>query len=190
MKSHVMCVVHLLSQDEDLDYSSPHLELGHNQRDNHSTFTLISELQNPCKLKLSSSHIYVPCPLFLVTVYQSVTNNNPDGNLNLDSLLIQLRVEVTPKWREFGVAVGVPQHLLDQYSNYPVGEQLIQVVNYWLKNHHHPTWGDMAELLHDIELHELADSINVLSSVYTVHQLSLIQDICQLKLILMWQQYY
>ena len=46
------CGIHLLSQDEDLDpdYSSPHLELGHNQSDHHSTFTLISELQNPCKL--------------------------------------------------------------------------------------------------------------------------------------------
>ena len=93
-------------------------------------------------------------------MYKSVTNNNPDENLNLDSLLIQLRDEVTPKWHEFGVAVGVPQYLLDQYSNYPAGERLIQVFNYWLKNHHHPTWRDVAELLHDIELHELADSIS------------------------------
>ena len=104
--------------------------------------------------------MYVPCPLFLVTVYQNITvTNNPDENLNLDSLLIQLRVEVTPKWHEFGVEIGVSQYLLDQYSSYPADERLIEVLNYWLSNQQNPTWRDVAKVLRNIELHELAEGI-------------------------------
>ena len=93
-------------------------------------------------------------------MYQNITvTNNPDENLNLDSLLIQLRVEVTPKWHEFGVEIGVSQYLLDQYSSYPADERLIEVLNYWLSNQQNPTWRDVAKVLRNIELHELAEGI-------------------------------
>jgi hypothetical protein len=93
-------------------------------------------------------------------VYQNVTkNNNPDESLNLDSLLIQLRAHVTPKWHQFGTAIGVPEELLDQYSSYPADERLIEILNYWLNDHQNPTWRDIARVLHDTELHELAESI-------------------------------
>ena len=93
-------------------------------------------------------------------MYQNVANtNNPDESLNLDSLLIQLRAHVKPKWHEFGIAIGVPEELLDQYSSYPADERLIEVLNYWLNDHQNPTWRDIAKLLHDTELHELAESI-------------------------------
>ena len=95
-----------------------------------------------------------------ITVYQNVTNNhNPDDNLNLDSLLIQLRAQVSPKWHEFGTVIGVPGDLLDQYSSDPADERLIEVFNYWLNNHQTPTWRDMAKVLRDIELNELAEGI-------------------------------
>ena len=86
-------------------------------------------------------------------------NPNPDKNLNLDNLLIQLRAHVTPKWHEFGVAIGVPEELLDQYSSYPADERLIEVLNYWLNDHQNPTWRDVAKVLRDIELNELAEGI-------------------------------
>jgi hypothetical protein len=96
-------------------------------------------------------------------VYQNVVNvsdnNNPDDSLNLDSLLIQLRVQVTPKWHQFGTAIGVPEELLQQYSSYPADERVIEVLKYLLSNHYNPTWRDIAKLLHDTELHELAESI-------------------------------
>ena len=93
-------------------------------------------------------------------MYQNTSDNcNPDESLNLDSLLIQLRVQVTPKWHEFGVAVGVPEDLLEQYSNYPADERLIEVLNYWLNNHQNTTWRDVEKILHDIELHKLAEGI-------------------------------
>ena len=90
-------------------------------------------------------------------MYENVAEaHDPDASLNLDSLLIQLRIQVTPKWYQFGVAIGVPEDLLQQYS---ADESLIEILDYWLKNHHNPTWRDVAEVLNDIELHELAESI-------------------------------
>ena len=97
---------------------------------------------------------------FLVTVYQTTTNDNdPDESLNLDSLLIHLQVQVTPKWHQLGVAIGIPDDLLQQYSSYPADERLIEVLNYWLNNHQYPTWRDMANVLHDIKLNDLAEGI-------------------------------
>ena len=125
---------------------------------------LVRKLNYYCN-NILSSPCYAPCinvlslPPFLVTVYQNVTNSNPDENLNLDNLLIQLRAEVTPKWHEFGVVIGVPRHLLDQYSSYPADERLIEVLNYWLNNHQNPMWRDMAKVLHEIELNELAEGV-------------------------------
>ena len=79
--------------------------------------------------------------------------------VNLDSLLIQLRLQVTPKWHQFGVAVGIPVETLEQYSSYPADERLMDVLDYWLKNSETPTWRDVAKVLNDIELHELAEGI-------------------------------
>ena len=93
-------------------------------------------------------------------MYQNVADDHdPDEYLNLDSLLIQLRTHVTPKWHQFGVAIGISENLLQQYSSYPADERLIEILDYWLKNNHNPTWRDVAKVLHDIELHELAEAI-------------------------------
>ena len=108
-------------------------------------------------------HDIVSCSFFIIIiVYQNVTkftDNNPDESLNLNSLLILLRAHVTPKWHHFGAVIGVPEELLHQYSSYPANECLIEVLNYLLSNHYNPTWRDIAKLLHDTELPELAESI-------------------------------
>ena len=112
---------------------------------------------------VSNNHYQSLCSIhviFIIIVYQNeVNDNNPDESLNLDSLLIQLRTHVTPKWYEFGTAIGVPEELLQQYSSYPADECLIEVLNYLLRYHQNPTWRDIAKLLHDTELHNLAESI-------------------------------
>ena len=108
---------------------------------------------------VNTNFLYI-ISFFLVTVYQNTTNDNdPDESLNLDSLLIHLQVQVTPKWCQFGVAIGVPEDVLQWYSSYPADERLIKVLNYWLNNHQNPTWRDMANVLHDIELNDLAEGI-------------------------------
>ena len=92
-----------------------------------------------------------------------------NDSLNLDTLLIQLRSEVSLKWREFGLAVGLAEDLLDKYSTYPPEECIVEVLDVWLRNYNcgntdasmirKPTWRDVARALREIELHQLANSI-------------------------------
>ena len=60
-------------------------------------------------------------------MYQSLAVYGDTGeSLNLNSLLIQLRIQVAPKWHEFGAAIGIPEDLLQQYFSYPADECLIK----------------------------------------------------------------
>ena len=83
-----------------------------------------------------------------------------DDSLTLDSLLIQIRSQVTPKWYRFGLAVGIAEEILNKYSNCPPEECIIEMLDYWLRNSYiKPTWKDVAEALKKIELQQLAESI-------------------------------
>ena len=78
----------------------------------------------------------------------------------MDSLLIQIRSQVTPYWYQFGIAVGIDKEVLEKYSRYPSEECIVEVLDYWLKNHHSkPTWKNVAEALKDIGLHRYAEKI-------------------------------
>ena len=84
--------------------------------------------------------------------------------MDLDSLLIQVRQQVTPKWKEFGLAAGIKSDLLEKYSSYPPEECIVEVLDHWLRNYQaptksKPTWRDVADVLKAMELHQLADSI-------------------------------
>ena len=85
-----------------------------------------------------------------------------DTPVNLDSLLIHLRSEVTPKWHQFGEAVGISEEILKKYSNYTPEECIVEVLDYWLRNYpstDKPTWRDVANVLTKIDLHQLADRL-------------------------------
>ena len=92
-----------------------------------------------------------------------------DDSLDLDTLLIQLRSEVTLRWREFGLAVGIAEDLLETYSKYPPEECIVEVLDVWLRNNYHGdfdskttrklTWSDVAKALREIGLHQLANNI-------------------------------
>lgn len=81
--------------------------------------------------------------------------------MDLDSLLIQTRSQVTPKWYQFGLAIGIAEEILEKYSSYPPEECMVEMLDYWLRNHHtgKPTWRDVANALKEIELHQLAESM-------------------------------
>ena len=78
-------------------------------------------------------------------------------------------MEVTHKWQEFGLAVGLTDELLEKYSAYPAEECIVEVLDVWLRNYdcsdsdtnmtRKPTWWDVAKALRDIELHQLANDI-------------------------------
>ena len=76
-------------------------------------------------------------------------------------LLIQLRSEVTPYWYQFGTIIGMTKNTLEHYSKYPPEQCLIEVLDYWVRNHHDskPTWRDVACVLKQIKLNKLAQDI-------------------------------
>ena len=85
-----------------------------------------------------------------------------DTPVDLDSLLIHLRSEVTPKWHQFGEAVGISEEILKKYSNYSPEECIMEVFDYWLRSYPSttkPTWRDVVDVLIKIELHQLADRL-------------------------------
>ena len=69
---------------------------------------------------------------------------------------------MTPKWYQFGLAVGIPKDTLDKYSGYPPEECIVEVLDFWLRNQPRtktPSWRDVSKALEKIELHDLADRI-------------------------------
>ena len=83
-----------------------------------------------------------------------------DGLLNLDSLLIQIKPEVTPNWYKFGEAIGVDDKVLDRCVPYPPEESIVEVCDHWLRNHSgKPTWREVAEALGQINCQQLAFQI-------------------------------
>ena len=78
----------------------------------------------------------------------------------MDSLLIQLQPEVTEKWYQFGKAIGVGGTTLDKYASYPPEQNMIEVCDYWLRNHTgQPTWNEVAAALRQIGFQQLARDI-------------------------------
>ena len=77
--------------------------------------------------------------------------------VNLDLLLILLKEELTPRWYELGLVVGVPKDVMDGYLGYPSDQCLIELLDYWLR--HHPgqlTWREVAQALREMKLYQLA----------------------------------
>ena len=66
-----------LTQDDDVDYSYSHIELNHTQRDT-STFTVISELQNPCMYAYDHSNITYLTIIIIIPTFYSVSKCNAE----------------------------------------------------------------------------------------------------------------
>ena len=76
----------------------------------------------------------------------------------MDTLLIQVRRQVTPLWHEFGVAAGVPMDTLNKCLNCTPEESIVEVLDYWLRQGG-KTWRDVASVLSKIQLQELAEKV-------------------------------
>ena len=78
-------------------------------------------------------------------------------SVNLDNLLIQLRVQVTPKWYQFGVAAGIEREVLDKFAKQCSPEDcIVEMLDYWLRCGAKPSWKDVAKILKTINLTQLA----------------------------------
>ena len=83
-----------------------------------------------------------------------------DEYLDLESLLSKLNGKIKSQWYHFGLAIGVPNQTLDQLYNYSEDDCLVEVLDYWLKNHpDQPTWKELADAVADLQDYELANSI-------------------------------
>ena len=65
-------------------------------------------------------------------------------------------------WYLFGLAVKVPNGILDQLrvQDYTDKDCLIEVIDYWLRHHYsQPTWQEIINAKEKIEFHNLAKTI-------------------------------
>ena len=78
--------------------------------------------------------------------------------VTLDTLLTLLREQVSPKWREFGEALGIDDMVLDSIAS--TSSPFVELLDYWLKYYDGiPTWSVVAKALRDIDLQKLARDI-------------------------------
>lgn len=94
-------------------------------------------------------------------------DSNTITPLDLNDLLLQSCTEsLAPKWYQLGIAVGVSEEMLDQCSNRPPEEAVIDVLGYWMKNYYKPSWEDFVEVLKEIGLDELAGKLLIDKGIY------------------------
>ena len=100
----------------------------------------------------ASNKLYTCMQLYII-----LSIGNP---LNLDSLLIQLQPEVNEKWYQFGEALGIEKSILDKYLSYLPDQNIIEVCDYWLRNHTgQPSWNEVAAALKQIGFQQLGYGI-------------------------------
>ena len=79
---------------------------------------------------------------------------------NLDTLLIQLRSQVTSKWYELGLAVGMESATLDKLSKYPSEQCMVEVLDRWIRSYDYKlTWREVSHVLKKIKFEKLAEKI-------------------------------
>ena len=95
--------------------------------------------------------------------YVPAGNSPKPLRCNLDNLLIQLDPEVTPKWYELGLVIGISKEILDEYCGHSPRECLVEVLDYWLRmGNESLSWRDVAEALKKIKLEQFA--VNILKA--------------------------
>ena len=73
----------------------------------------------------------------------------------MNSLLIFLKGQVTSKWYQFGLALGVPRNMLDQLTDYSEEDSLVELLDYWLKHHpNQPTWQEVSNAQNKINIYK------------------------------------
>ena len=84
--------------------------------------------------------------------------------LNLNSLIHKLQGQVNTQWYQFGLVIGVPQEILEQYSEC---DHVVEVLDYWLKHHPgQPTWQEVADAQRKTEVYQITDT-TMKDGVYT-----------------------
>ena len=96
--------------------------------------------------------------MVFVLSFIHVEDVNDSLYVNLDNLLLQLRQQVTPKWFQFGEAVGIEKEVLDYFASKCSPEEcIVEMLDFWLRNSKEQvTWKEVARVLKKINLQQLA----------------------------------
>ena len=91
----------------------------------------------------------------------------------MDTLLIQLKSEVTTRWYSFGEAIGLKKEELEKFTTYTPEQSIIEMLDYWLRNHiGQPRWKEIAGALRQLGLQHKAleiEQIYVTGKNYARH---------------------
>ena len=100
-------------------------------------------------------------------------NLGADESLDLDSLLMKLHGREDPQWYALGTAIGIPMEFLDSLKGYPDQECIVEMLDYWLRNHpDQPTWKEIADGIEDIHDYNLARSIKGVYDLPSKHNIN------------------
>lgn len=81
----------------------------------------------------------------------------------MDTLLIQLRGEVTAEWYLFGERLGLQKEQLEKFSNCPPEQSIVEMLDYWLRNHIGlPRWKEIAIALDQLGFQQLSREVDSL----------------------------
>lgn len=81
---------------------------------------------------------------------------------SLEGLSKWLHPQVSSKWYELGVAVGMSEEQLNNLVSEDSDENLQTVLEYWLRNHYSkPTWQDVIKILDELKLPSMPSSLNL-----------------------------
>ena len=88
-----------------------------------------------------------------------------DFLVNLDLLLTLLQQELTPRWYQLGLVIGIPKDIMDGYVGHPSDQCLIEVLDYWLRHlSGQLIWREVAQALREMQLYELAEKAQQIST--------------------------
>ena len=85
-------------------------------------------------------------------------------------------------WYQFGLAIGISQNVLDSYLEFSPDKCLVEVLNYWLTNHHSQlTWQDVTEALNEMQLifHSARSTSDEYQTGITVYMSLTSIDLCR-----------
>ena len=88
--------------------------------------------------------------IFIILLEDSV-------QLTLNNLLTRLQGRVSSHWYQFGSALGVPKDILEELSDYLDEDALVEILDYWLRNCHQPSWQEVANVVKKAELSDFND---------------------------------
>ena len=98
-----------------------------------------------------------------------INYDNHLGALDLHSLLVRIHRQVSSNWYRFGLALGVPEEIMKQLTDYSDKDALVELLDYWLNNHpSQPMWKEVDIALEEINCISVTNDLETQASACTL----------------------